>query len=310
MKRILLLVFALSLFIPAVSAQTSANSYYRKMHNEQKKLMKKQIRFMKMLLLNEDIRRLDQSRDQIVGQIETSQKAIKNQRGFNGDDAYVKDYLNVMSEYLKAYTDLYDKAKESSGEGITTYEQMEVYLKAFEEMEIEIITADESVMAIEEYFANKHNLEMIDDGEVAEMYNNLMYLSEYLREIRLIFSRTIFEADNIEKAFSSRDFDALPRLRVAFTKACDFSMSDLVKLGDFDGNDDLYKNTMNLLEDMRKMGEDDMMEAMDYLQDADWNEKAEAKGSKILLAVFEDINAAKEENQANLEHFVYDYIPE
>ena len=310
MIKNLLLILSFFFILPSVVAQTSANSYYRKMHNEQKKMMKKQIRFTKMLLLNSDPRRLDQGRDQIVTQIETSKKAIKKMPFFEGDSAYKKDYLNAFDLYHNAYTDLYDKAKETSGDGIETYEQMEKYLNAFTDMEIEIITADENVLAIEEYFVNRHNLELIDDGEVADTYETLMYLSEYIREVKLILSRVVFEADKVCAAYKKRQFDTIPRLRVAMVKAADFAMSDMVKLGDFDGDDDLYKDVTGIIEDLKEMGEKDMVDAVHYLQDADWNEKAEARGSKIMDGISEDVELLKEDIQSVTERFVYSYVPE
>jgi len=310
MKKIVLILFALLLFAPQIEAQNNAQSYYRKIANEKKKVNKKRLKHFQASLKGDNPKKTERYRTMVVDQVNASMKIIKKMRPYQGDSAFRNDYVRVLNLYNLAYTRAYGNIKELEDSSKMSYDNMMLYLDAVEEMDATIEEAAEKLTRNEEYFANKYKFTIRYDEEMEAQYELLNDVLYYLRESYRSYFRV--EVEFLYLLANYEDFDTKRerKRQMQTVKAIEKTLSETVLLGDFDGDDSYQKGLMNLLEDMETIMREDYTEIIDLAEDGSYDEKKWDKGMKKLDGFVEDLKALMHAYYEDKADFVDAYLPD
>ncbi len=310
MKKIVFILFALMLFTPKMEAQNNAQSYFRKIANEKKKVNKKRLKYFQSSLKGDNPKKAERYRTMVVDQVNASMKIIKKMRPYQGDTAFRNDYARVLNLYNQAYTRAYGNIQELEDSSHLSYENMMLYLDAVEDMEFTIEEAAEKLRMNEEYFANKYKFTIRYDEEMEAQYELLSDVLYYLREsyrsyfrVEVQFLYLIAEYENFE---AKRE----RKRQMQTVKAIEKTLSETVVLGDFDGDDSYQKNLIDLLEDMETMMREDYTEIIDLAEDGSYDEKKWDKGMKKLDGFIEDLKSMMQAYYDEKASFVDGYLPD
>ena len=310
MKKLMLLTLTLLVAIPSVQAQNSAMSYYRKISNEKRKVEKKRLKYVQYDMLGDNPAKADKYREMVVDQVESSMQTIERMRPYQGDSAFRNDYVRVLDLYRLAYTKKFGNIQELEGLSTNSYEDMMKYLDAVGEMEIVIEEAALKLRMNEEYFANKYNFRLNIDEEMEEQYFVLTDVLYYTRDVY----RSYYRVEDQLNAFleSTEEFDVkTARLyQRSIVKAIEKSISEIVVLGDFDGDDNHQKEVVSLMEDLEEIMKDDLVEILDLADEGSYDERQWDKAMKKLEGFKEEVNEFKAAYNMSKSRFVEDYLPE
>ena len=312
MKKLLFLLIPFLMLSNTIDAQNSAVSYYRKMLNETKKISKKRMKYMQVSLQNESPAKVDKYRAMVVDQLETSIKAIKKMKAFKGDTAYRNDYVRILSMYQKAYTESFEEIQNLGDSAKTSYESMIILLNAEEAMDDEIAEAKEKLERADLYFSNKYNFDVIVDEEREEQYELLDAVIIYTRDIKRSYYRVEALLIKFPTNFATGDIEIKQeRYRQRETvKAIEITRSDLIKIGDFEGDDNHVKDVLSILEDLESACNKDLSDILDLLDDGSYDERAWDKGIKKYEAFVSDLHKYTDEYYESKAEFIYRYSPD
>ena len=310
MKKIIILTMVLCMAAPSLMAQNSAMSYYRKIANEKRKVEKKRLKYVQYDVLGDNPKKADKYRTMVVTQVESSMETIKRMKPYQGDSAFRNDYVRVLDLYRLAYTKKYGNIQELETASTNSYEDMMKYLDAVGDMEIVIEEAAEKLQRNEEYFSNKYNFKLTVDEEMEEQYYVLADVLYYTRDVY----RSYYRVEDQLNAFleSTEEFD-VKTARIyqrAIIKAIEKSISEIVILGDFDGDDNHLEDVVGLLEDLESKMKDELGEILDLADEGSYDEKQWDKAMKRLEGFEEEMAEFKTAYVLSRTRFVEDYLPE
>ena len=295
---------------PQAEAQNSAMSYYRKIANEKKKVEKKRLKYFQYALKGDNPKKAEKYRTMVVDQVETSMEVIQKMKPYKGDVAFRNDYVRVLSLYTQAYTKTYGDIEELEASSRNSYEDMMKYLDAVEVMEGEIEEAAIKLRRNEEYFANKYKFRLVIDEEVEEQYLTLNDVLYYTRDVYRSYYRV--EDQIYALVESANDFDVkTARIYKKNTiKAIEKSISEIVVLGDFDGDDNHEEEVIGLLEDLEEQLKEDFNDILDLADEGSYDERQWDKAMKKLEDFIEDLQGFQIAYYESKAEFVEDYLPE
>lgn len=310
MRKIIILTMVLFIAAPSLMAQNSAMSYYRKIANEKRKVEKKRLKYVQYDVLGDNPKKADKYRLMVVTQVESSMETIKRMKPYKGDSAFRNDYVRVLDLYRLAYTKKYGNIQELEAASKNSYEDMMKYLDAVGDMEIVIEDAAEKLRRNEEYFSNKYNFKLNVDEEMEEQYYVLTDVLYYTRDVY----RSYYRVEDQLNAFleSADEFDVKTgRLyQRSIIKAIEKSISEIVLLGDFDGDDNHMEDVKDLLEDLEYKMKRDLAEILDLADEGSYDERQWDKAMKKLEVFIEEMNEFKMAYNESRTRFVEDYLPD
>lgn len=305
-----MLIMVFTMALPSVQAQNSAMSYYRKIANEKKKVEKKRLKYFQYALKGDNPKKAEKYRVMVVDQVETSMATIKKMKPFKGDSAFRNDYVRVLNLYILAYTKSYGNIQELEASSRNSYDDMMKYLDAVEVMEGEIEEAAIKLRRNEEYFSNKYNFKLVIDEEMEEQYEDLNDVLYYTRDIY----RSYFRVEDQMHALleSAEDFDVKTGriYKKSTIKALEKSISEIVVIGDFDGDDHHLKEVIDLLEELEEVMKEDYSEILDLADEGSYDEKQWNKAMKKLEAFVEDLDGFQSDYYLSKTRFVEYYLPD
>lgn len=310
MRKIIILTMVLFMAAPSLLAQNSAMSYYRKIANEKRKVEKKRLKYVQYDVLGDNPKKADKYRVMVVTQVETSMETIKRMKPYQGDSAFRNDYVRVLDLYRLAYTKKYGNIQELEVASTNSYDDMMKYLDAVGDMEIVIEEAAEKLRRNEEYFSNKYNFKLNIDEEMEEQYYVLTDVLYYTRDVY----RSYYRVEDQLNAFleSTEEFDVkTARLyQRSIVKAIEKSISEIVVLGDFDGDDNHQKEVIGLMEDLEELMKDDLVVILDLADEGSYDERQWDKAMKRLEDFKEEVNEFETAYSMSKTRFVEDYLPD
>lgn len=249
----LLSVLALIIGIStATQAQRYKNpqQYFREFSNQQRKINKKNLMYLKASLKGEDERRLARYREMVVEQLKESKTEIERLGPYEDYEILQREYVDGLTVFIDAYENDFGIAEELIKKRYDSYEDLKRYYDTVYMAEGKMLEASYKLEAAEDHFAKMHFFNIERDAEVEEEYARLDEVTLYTRDMTLSFFRVEAEVRDYLGVISRGHTDSLDQILIDMREAIKESKTEVAEYADFEGEDDLYEETLFYLEEM------------------------------------------------------------
>tara|TARA_R110002072_G_scaffold98561_11_gene216853 strand:- start:235 stop:1125 length:891 start_codon:yes stop_codon:yes gene_type:complete len=243
-------------------------AYFKKFQSQNKKLRKKNLRYLKASLKGEKPKRVDKLRTVVLEQLKDSKKEIERLKPYKGDDILKKEYIRSLDLYINAFENNFGVADGLIKNRYNSYEDLKKYYVAVEKAEDEMLEAGYIIDAAEEYFAKKFKFSIVKDEELEEQFIALDEVTLYSRDMTLSYFRIDAQVRLYLNVVSRGNMDSLPDIVIDMRKAVRESKAEVETYSSFDGETDLYDEMLDYIEEI----EGELEENLDPLTDGLQNE--------------------------------------
>lgn len=231
-----------SFFFPAFAALAqSPVDYSTAIFNAHTAAANKNMEYLQYAVHSEDIAVVEQKRTALIQQIQESLQTVKAMPPFQGDSRLRDEIAGVLQIYLESYQSELQRVNSLKLASKESFEAMEQYLKASDLAEKKLAAASEKARAAQTAFAQKHAIQLVEDGEKASGAKTLTDLNSYHRAIFLPLFKITKKDTEFSNSLSAQDAAKMERARAELENAARESLAFLKTLPDFKG-DGTYRN--------------------------------------------------------------------
>ncbi len=252
MTRLLPILALVIGFSFSVDAQKYKNpqQYLREFSNQNRKINKKNLLYLKASLKGMDERRVARYREMMVEQLKESKTAIERLGPYKDYDILKREYVDGLTIFIEAYEKDFGIAEELIKKRYDSYEDLKKYYEAVYKAEGEMMKATFKLEAAEDHFAKTHFFTLERDEEIQEEYAQLDEVTLYTRDMTLSFFRVEAEVREYLGVIGRSNMDSLDAILVDMRDAIIESKREIAEYAEFDGKDDLYEETLFYLTEM------------------------------------------------------------
>lgn len=247
-------------------------SYFKKFQGENKKIRKKNLRYLKASLRGSKQKKVDKFRQVVVDQIKDSKKTIDKLGDYKGDEILRKEYIRSLEMYINAFENNFGVADALIANRYKSYKDLKLYYVAVEKAEDEMLEAGYIIEAAEEYFAKKNKLTIVKDEEMEEQFAALDEVTLYSRDMTLSYFRIDAQVRLYLDVIARKNMDSLPDVVIEIRKAIKESKVEVELYSSFDGETDLYDEMLDYIEEIEGELEENLDGLTDGLQNEFMNE--------------------------------------
>ncbi len=241
-------------------------SYFKKFQGENKKIRKKNFRYLKASLRGDNAKKVDKFRSVVLQQLKDSKQAIERLGPYKGDNVLRKEYIRSLEMYIHAFESNFGVADGLIKNRYNSYEDLKIYYAAVEKAEGEMLEAGFIMEAAEEYFAKKNELVIQKDEELEKQFESLDEVTLYSRDMTLSYFRIDAQVRLYLNIVSRGNMDSLPDVVIEMRKAVKESKIEIENYASFDGETDLYDEMFEYIEETQGELEENMDKMTDGLQ--------------------------------------------
>jgi hypothetical protein len=231
--------YHLIIILAACSISAFAQSpvdYSTRIFNAHAAVANKNMEYLQYAIHSEDLAQIEQKRSALIRQIQESAQEVKAMPPFGGDSRLRDEIAGVLQVYLESYQSEFQKVnflKQSSKE---SFEAMDQYLKASDAAEKKLLAASDRAQAAQKAFAQKHNIQLVEDEEKAAGAKTLTELNSYHRAIFLPLFKLNKKDAEFSVALGAQDAAKMERIRVDLESAAKEGITFLKTIPDFKGD--------------------------------------------------------------------------
>ncbi len=252
MTRLLPLIALLIGFGFSMDAQRYKNpqQYLREFSNQNRRINKKNLLYLKASLKGMDERRVERYREMVLEQLKESRAELERLGPYEDYKILQREYVDGLTIFIDAYENDFGVAEELLKKRYESYEDLKKYYEAVYKAEGEMLKATFKLEAAEDHFAKMHFFNIERDEEIQEEYRKLDEVTLYTRDMTLSFFRVEAEVRKYLAAIGSNDPDSIKTILIDMREAIAESKKEVAEYADFEGEDDLYEETLYFLNEM------------------------------------------------------------
>jgi hypothetical protein len=284
--------------------------YLREFSNQNRKINKKNLLYLKASLKGMDERRVQRYREMMVEQLKESKAAIERLGPYNDYEILQREYVDGLTIFIDAYEKDFGVAEELIKKRYESYKDLKKYYDAVYKAEGEMLKATFKLEAAEDHFAKMHFFNLERDEEVQEEYRMLDEVTLYSRDMTLSFFRVEAEVRNYLGVIGRSHEDSLDIILTDMRTALVESKKEIAEYADFDGNDDLYEETLYYLTEIEAEMRDNLKPLASKLENEFLDEREYRDAQKDLERFVKRHNGLVNDFFETKTQLIEDYLPE
>lgn len=251
-----------------IQAQKFKNpiSYFKKFQGENKKIRKKNLRYLKASLRGDDSKKVDKFRSVVLEQLKESKNTIEKLGPYKDDVVLRKEYIRSLEMYIHSFENNFGVADALIKNRYNSYKDLKLYYEAVEIAEEEMLKAGFVMDAAEEYFAKKNKLTIKKDEAMEEQFAALDEVTLYSRDMTLSFFRVNAQVGLYLELIDRGEMDSLSDVLIEIRKAVRESKEEVELYSSFEGETDLYDEMIEYIEELEGELEENLDKMTDGLQ--------------------------------------------
>jgi len=313
------LALAMLILPSAVQAQavptfTNPTDYNNYIVNEQRLLLRKNLRYISKSAHSDNEKKIEARRLDVVKQNELALARLAKLKAYEGDVDFKENATDALLMQLKVYSEDYKNVDFLAATRTQSFENMEQYFRAMEIAEAKLQAVGDSVDAAQKRFAKRHKLTITRDKETEELdkyIEAVAVVNAYQHKVYLAQFRIEKASARVGDAMSAQDVAAFGEARKQLAEDAKNALADLAVIPAFRGKDTQYRDaTRNLVSFYAGLASNQFVKMEGLLDHKDSLTKEEAKEFNGYIAYYnansQKLNQAY--NQA-ANNFQATYIP-
>jgi hypothetical protein len=298
------------------SAQTFTDpaSYNNFIVNEQRIMLKKNLRYISKAAHSENEKKIEARRLDVIKQNELSLKNLAKLPAFQGDKDFKENATEALYQTLKVYSVDYKQVDLLAATRTATVENMERYFKMQEIADAKLQVVNDSVNAAQLRFAKRHGMTLGKSPEDDKLDKYLALVNEvnvYQHKVFLAQFRIEKSSAQLTDAISAQNAAAFEVARLKLQEDSKTAMAELAAIPAFRGKDGSYRDAArNLVKFYDSMCAEQFVKMKDIMERKDKLTQADVKQMNSFITAYNNQNQklVGAYNQAN-NAFQSTYVP-
>lgn len=260
----------------------SAGEYNNFIVNQNRRIMKKNLKYIQVSVHSKRESRIDSKRKAVVKEIERSITNLERIDGWNDNTEFRDNSIKALKRSLQIYENEFKEVNVLQQTAYETYESLKMYYDAERKAIALADSAFEKVVEAQEEFADEHDLTLVDvDSKIHEQLKGINEVTTYCRDIFLLYFKVERPIALFFDAIYARDVDDAEEQIELIKKSGEESLAELEETEAFK-NDNYYTDkAIKLVDFYMDFASDDFEKLLDYL----------SKGNDMKQADINRINA-------------------
>lgn len=224
---------------------TNPGDYNNFIVNEQRELLKKNLRYISKAAHSENEKKIESRRLEVVKQNELSLARLAKLKPYEGDKDFKENATEALYQQLKVYSEDYKRVDFLAATRTQSVENMEAYFRAQEAAETKLQGVGDSVDAAQKRFAKRHGMTLSTDRETQELDRYIAQVSEvnaYQHRIIVPQFRMEKAIARVMDALNGQDPAALESARTQLLEDVKTAQAELAAVPAFRGKDGKYRD--------------------------------------------------------------------
>ena len=244
-----LLITSLSLYAQSDDAPVK---YLDALNNEHGQIINKNMEYIQHAVHNDNWEAVEEKRQEVIAQIEASQKKIGALPPYEEDAKMRDEMLEVLKMYHNSFKIEFNEVNLLKRDSKESYEAMEKYFEAQDAGEKKLAEAAKRFEAAMGAFAKNHNIRLLSNQENSEI-DQLNRLNAYHRKVFLKTFRISKTNNAFMEAMNNKEKEEMRKLRTTLIQDAEADLKILKAMPDFNGDIDFRNAAIEMVEFYRDL---------------------------------------------------------
>lgn len=229
----------------AVPTFTNPSDYNNYIVNEQRQLLRKNLRYISKAAHSDNEKKIENRRLDVVQQNELALARLAKLKAYEGDKDFKGKATEALYQQLKVYSDDYKQVDFLAATRTKSVENMEAYFRAQERAEAKLQAVGDSVNAAQLRFARHHGMSITRDKEVDELDRYIAQVSEvnaYQHRVVVPQFRLEKAIARVTDALNAQDAAAFETARTQLLADAKLAQDELAAIQPFRNKDTQYRD--------------------------------------------------------------------
>jgi hypothetical protein len=240
-------------FLIVFSSHAQADSPVEHMSylNERDEVLRqKYMSYMSEVAHGQRARKMEKRREELIASIQNAIREGGKLRPYKGDVSLRNAYLEYWNILLHVFKEDYHKIVDMDEVAERSYDAMEAYLLAQEEVDKKVNEASAKISPAYEAFANKHNVTLTEgnSNKLNKKLDQVGKVNHYVNKMFLIYFKSGVQESNALEAIKASDINAIEQSKNSMLKYADEGLARLDTVKQFKGDGALLNACRKILE--------------------------------------------------------------
>lgn len=262
--------FYFFLFVIISSAQAQSDSPVEHMSylNERDEILRqKYMSYMSEVAHGQRARKMEKRREELIVSIQNAIREGGKLRPYKGDVTLRNAYNEYWNILLHVFREDYHKIVDMDEVAERSYDAMEAYILAQEEVDKKVNEASAKIPPAYEAFANKHNVTLTEgnSNKLNKKLDQVGKVNQYVNKLFLIYFKSAVQESNALAAIKASDINGIEQAKNSMLKYAEEGLARLDTLKQFKGDGALLNACRKVLEFHKVMANEKIPLLADFI---------------------------------------------
>ena len=247
-----LFCFLLVVSASSIYAQSDSPVEHMSYLNDRDEVLRqKYMSYMSEVAHGQRARKMEKRREELITSIQTAIREGNRLRPYKGDVSLRNAYNEYWNILLHVFREDYHKIVDMDEVAERSYDAMEAYLLAQEEVDKKLNEAYAKIPPAYEAFALKHNVTLTEGGGGSKLNKKLDQVgkvNQYVNKLFLIYFKSAVQESNALEAVKANDVNAIEQAKNSMLKYAEEGLAKLDTVKPFKGDGALLNGCRKMLE--------------------------------------------------------------
>lgn len=270
------LCFFLLLFTSSTRAQSDGPVEHMSYLNDRDEVLRqKYMSYMSEVAHGQRARKMEKRREELIASIQTAIREGNKLRPYKGDVSLRNAYNEYWNILLHVFREDYHKIVDMDEVAERSYDAMEAYLLAQEEVDKKVNEASAKIPPAYEAFASKHNVTLTEgnSNKLNKKLEQVGQVNQYVNKMFLIYFKSAVQESNALEAIKANDVNAIEQSKNSMLRYAEEGLARLDTVRQFKGDGSLLNACRKALEFHKVMANEKIPLLADFIIKASEFEK-------------------------------------
>lgn len=248
-------------------AQSPALDYMSSLSEPRNELEDETWEYLKTLIKGKKAKTVENKRKQLVSGYTDAINQVHKVKSYKDDEILKPAVLNYLRLTKQSLNEEYAKIVDMEAIAEKSYDNMEAYLMAKEEVNKKMDMQYQELAAAQQKFADQYNINIVDSN-LSERQQKIKRAGEclgYEHRLFLIYFKAIHQEGYVMEALNNKDINALEQSLSTLSQFADEGLGKLADISSFKSDGSLKEATKNVLKFFKNEAEKELTVVTDFL---------------------------------------------
>ena len=278
----------------AVVAQNleNAGDYMEVISKQQQNISKKFMSYTSAAAHGKKARKVENLRNKLLNEVQEARMTVDGLPSFKGDKSYRDTTVKFLKFYYNILNDDYAKILNMEELAEQSYDDMELYLKMQEQIDVKLKEGNDMMKRATQRFADANHITLLENkSELGEMMDKVHNLNIHYNDVYLIFFKPYIQESNLLDAIQKGNITAIEQNRNSLLKYAKEGLEKIAAIKPYEGDNSVIGACKIMLNFYVREAEGGLKNISDFFLAKERFEAIQAEYKKKRNASKEDVEA-------------------